>query len=182
VRRGRSRVRTRDFGLWTLDSGQCLHPRSQILLKTFLRFQAVGDDNDGASWKKLVEQRGEKRLSGRRHAGAGQRSALLHAPRQRPHSGSLCDVSEQAACRRRCRVLRQAGGRMLRIRVESRSANRFAYCVLRQVTDGHPVGHLTQYATRNPRLVPKNLGPGSAFSPARLVHRPFRSSPNSRRS
>jgi hypothetical protein len=33
-------------------------------------------------------------------------------PCQGLHRGSFRDVSEQAACRRRCRVLRQAKGRL----------------------------------------------------------------------
>ena len=66
-----------------------------------------------------MENRREKRLRGDGHAGARQRSAKLHALRQGLHSGRLRDVSEQIACRRRCRVLRQAEGRLQGVVVAS---------------------------------------------------------------
>ena len=41
-------------------------PRFQVLLKTFLRLEVVGDDDDGALGEKVVQQGGEKRLGWRR--------------------------------------------------------------------------------------------------------------------
>jgi hypothetical protein len=85
-----------------------LQPSFQILLEAFLGFQIRRDDDHWPVRKDDVEQSGEKRLRRRTNPGARQRSAMLQSPREGLHGGSLRDVSEQIACRRRCRVLRQA--------------------------------------------------------------------------
>ena len=74
-------------------------PRFHVLLKAFLRFEAVGHDDNRSIWKNMPEQRREKRLRGPAHARAGQHASLLQAPRQGSHSGSLRNFSEQTACR-----------------------------------------------------------------------------------
>jgi hypothetical protein len=79
-------------------------------LKTFLRLEVVGHDDHQAARKNIPEQGRKKRLRRMADTRASQHSAILQSPGQGLHSGSLRDVSEQAACRRRCRVLRQAKG------------------------------------------------------------------------
>jgi hypothetical protein len=77
-------------------------------LKTFLRFKVVGDNDDGALREKTLEQNCKKRLRRPADVGASQHSAMLQSLRKALHGGRFQDVSEQVACRRRCRVLRQA--------------------------------------------------------------------------
>jgi hypothetical protein len=96
------------FGLWTVDCGLKTQPRLQVLLKTFLRLEVVGDDDDGALREKILEQGRKKRLRCLADTRASQHSNILQSPRQGLHSGSFRNVSEQVACPRRCRVLRQA--------------------------------------------------------------------------
>ena len=96
------------FGLWTVDCGLKTQPRLQVLLKTFLRLEVVGHDDHRAAREIIPEQGRKKRLRRLADPCASQHSAILQSPRQDLHSGSFRDVSEQAACRRRCRVLRQA--------------------------------------------------------------------------
>jgi hypothetical protein len=90
-----------NFGLWTWGFGLNGQPRFQILLETFLRLEIFGDDDDRPLRKKFLHQCGEKRLRGRVNAGKSQRSASLQSPRERLHSGSFDEVSEQVA-RRLC--------------------------------------------------------------------------------
>ena len=85
-----------------------IKPGFDVLLKTFLRLKVVGDDDDGTLREKILEQNRKKRLRRLADSGASQHSAILQSLRKALHSGSFQDVSEQAACRRRCRVLRQA--------------------------------------------------------------------------
>jgi hypothetical protein len=89
-------------------------PRLQVLLKTFLRLEVVGHDDNRAARESFPEQDRKKRLRRLADTCASQHSAILHSPRQGLHSGSFQDVSEQAACRRRYRVLRQAKGTLQR--------------------------------------------------------------------
>ena len=96
------------FGLWIVDCGLKTQPRFQVLLKTFLRLKVVGDDDNGMLREKILEQNRNKRLRRLADPGASQHSAMLQSLRKALHRGSFQDVSEQAACRRRCRVLRQA--------------------------------------------------------------------------
>lgn len=91
-----------------MDCGLKTQPCLQILLKTFLCLEVVGYDDNRAARENFPEQGGKKRLRRLTDARTSQRSAMLQPPRQGLHSGSLRDVSEQAACHRRCRVLRQA--------------------------------------------------------------------------
>jgi len=79
-------------------------------LKTFLRLEVVGHDDNRAARENFPEQSRKKRLRRLTDASTGQHSAMLHAPRKGLHSGNFRNVSEQFACRRRCRVLRQAKG------------------------------------------------------------------------
>jgi hypothetical protein len=83
-------------------------------LKTFLCLEVVGDDDNRAARENFPEQGRKKRLRRLADTRAGQHSAILQSPRKGLHSGSFRDVSEQAACRRRCRVLRQAQGTLQR--------------------------------------------------------------------
>jgi hypothetical protein len=85
-------------------------PRLQILLKTLLRLEVVGHDDNRAARENIPEQGRKKRLRRLADTRARQHSAILQSPRKALHSGSFRDVSEQTACRRRCRVLRQAKG------------------------------------------------------------------------
>src|ERR1017187_7004719 len=85
-------------------------PRLQVLLKTFLRLEVVGHDDNRAARENFPEQSRKKRLRCLADTRASQHSAILQSSRKGLHSGSFRDVSEQAACRRRCRVLRQAQG------------------------------------------------------------------------
>ena len=98
------------FGLWTVDFGLKTQPRLQVLLKTFLRLKVAGNDDDGALREKILEQNRKKRLRRLADPGTNQHSAMLQSLRKALHRGSFQDVSEQVACRRRCRVLRQAKG------------------------------------------------------------------------
>jgi hypothetical protein len=91
-----------------LDFGLKTQPRLQILLKTFLRLKVVGDDDDGVLRENFLEQNRKKRLCRLADSIASQHSAILQSLRKALHSGSFQDVSEQVACHRRCRVLRQA--------------------------------------------------------------------------
>ena len=113
-------------------------PRFQILLKTLLRLEAVRDDDDGPSGKKLVQQCGEERLGGGSHAGERQCAARLQAPGERLRGGSgqypveqavyrvtLCGwcigpAWSDAACRRDSGILRQAWERLQPTGIESR--------------------------------------------------------------
>jgi hypothetical protein len=97
-----------DFGLWALDFGWQCQPRFQILLEAFLLFQVVRDDDQRPVRKKFSDQRRQKGLRGNADTGARQRSAMLQSPGEGLHGGSLRDISEQAACRRRLCVMRQA--------------------------------------------------------------------------
>ena len=83
-------------------------PGLDVLLENFLSFQIGSDGDDGPMRKQFMNQRHEKWMCRRADAGAGQRSAILQSPREGLHSGSERNVSEQIACRRRYRVLRQA--------------------------------------------------------------------------
>ena len=83
-------------------------PCLQVLLETFLRLEVVGDDDNRAARENFPEQSRKKRLCRLADTRASQHSAMLQAPGQGLHGGSFRDVSEQAACRRRCRVMRQA--------------------------------------------------------------------------
>jgi hypothetical protein len=85
-----------------------LQPRLDVLLEAFLNFQIRRDDNERPLWKNILNQNRKKRLRRLANTGTGQHSAILQSPRERLHGGSFRDVSEQVACRRRCRVLRQA--------------------------------------------------------------------------
>lgn len=96
-------------------------PRLQVLLKTFLRLEVVGHDDNRAARENFPEQDRKKRLRRRADTRASQHSTILQPPRKALHSGSFRDVSEQAACRRRCRVLRQAKGHSQR---EAESSSR----------------------------------------------------------
>ena len=87
-----------------------IKPGFDVLLKTFLRLKVVGDDDDGAARENFPEQNRKKRLRRLADACASQHSAILQSLRKALQSGSFQDVSEQVACRRRCRVLRQAKG------------------------------------------------------------------------
>jgi hypothetical protein len=87
-----------------------IKPGFDVLLKTFLRLKIVGNDDDGALREKNLEQDRKKRLRRLADTCTIQHSAILQSLRKALHSGSFRDVSEQAACRRRCRVLRQAKG------------------------------------------------------------------------
>ena len=98
------------FGLWTVDCGLKTQPRLQVLLKTFLRLKVVGDDDNGTLREKKLEQNRKKRLRRLADPGASQHSAMLQSQCKALHRGSFQDVSEQVACRRRCRGLRQAKG------------------------------------------------------------------------
>ena len=111
------------FGLRTLDCGLKTQPRLQIQMKALLRFEVVGDGDNRAFGKNLPEQSRNERLGRLADTGTSQHSALLHAPGQGLHRGSWQDVSEQIACRRRCRVLRQAKER-LQPKVEPSSRRR----------------------------------------------------------
>lgn len=77
-------------------------------MKTFLRLEAVGDDDDGAAGEKLPKQGGEKWLGRRANFHAGQRSPSFQSPGEGAHSGSLREVSEHIACRLDWGILRQA--------------------------------------------------------------------------
>jgi len=74
-------------------------PCLQILLKTFLGFEAVGDDDNRAVRENLLEQRGEKRPGGGANSGFGQHSTILQSSCEALHSGSLRDVSGTSGCR-----------------------------------------------------------------------------------
>ena len=95
------------FGLRTLDCGLKTQPCLHVLLEVFLCFEVVGDDDNRPLRKNLPEQSRNERLGRLADTGTSQHSAMLHAPGQGLHRGSWQDVSEQIACRRRCRVLRQ---------------------------------------------------------------------------
>jgi hypothetical protein len=92
-----------------LDFGLNLQPCFNVLLETFLRFQVFDDDDDWPVGEDFLKKNGKERLRSPGNTGARQRSAILQSPREGLHSGRLCDISEQMACHRRCRVLRQAG-------------------------------------------------------------------------
>jgi hypothetical protein len=77
-------------------------------LKIFLRLEVVSHDDNRAAWENFPEQGRKKRLRRLADSRASQHSAMLQSPGKGLHSGSFQDVSEQAACRRRCRVMRQA--------------------------------------------------------------------------
>lgn len=77
-----------------MGGGLQTEPRFEILLKTFLRFQDISDDDDWASWKLLGEKSGEKRAGGFVDAGTGQQSPILQALRKGLHGGILRDLSE----------------------------------------------------------------------------------------
>jgi hypothetical protein len=96
------------FGLWTVDCGIKTQPRLHVLLKTFLCLEVVGHDDNRAARENFQEQGRKKRLCRLADTRASQHSAILQSPGQGLHSGSFRDVSKQAACRRRCRVMRQA--------------------------------------------------------------------------
>jgi hypothetical protein len=91
-----------------------IKPSFDVLLKTFLRLKVVGDDDNGALREKILEQNRKKWLRRLADTCASQHSAILQSLRKALHSGSFQDVSEQVACRRRCRVLRQAQGTLQR--------------------------------------------------------------------
>ena len=95
-----------DFGFRV--SGFGFQPCLQVLLKTFLRLEVVGHDDHRAARENFPEQDRKKWLRRLADTGASQHSAMLQSLRKALHSGSFRDVSEQAAGRRRCRVLRQA--------------------------------------------------------------------------
>ena len=111
---GSGRLWIAGLGLWGFGGGLNLQPGFNILLKTFLRFQIRGDDDQWPTGKNGLQQNRKERLCRPANAVHGQRSAMLQSLRQGLHSGRVCDISEQMACRRRCRVLRQAGGRSQR--------------------------------------------------------------------
>jgi hypothetical protein len=92
-----------------LDFGLNLQPCFNVLLETFLRFQVFNNDDDWTVRGNFLKKNGKKRLRGPADSGTRQCSAILQSLREGLHSGRLCDISEQMACRRRCRVLRQAG-------------------------------------------------------------------------
>jgi hypothetical protein len=104
-----------DFGPWTaprkrsgLDFRLKREPRLQILLKALLRFESVGDNDERAVRKKLMEQSCEEWLRARADAGESQRFSLLQSPCQRLHGGSVSDAGKDVACRRMLRFARQA--------------------------------------------------------------------------
>ena len=84
-------------------------PRFQVLLKAFLGLEMVRNNDNRLVGENVAEQKRQKRLGGGTNSGHGQHSAILHSPCEGLHSGSFQDVGEPVACRRRCRVLRQAG-------------------------------------------------------------------------
>lgn len=89
-----------NVGRWTLDLGRSkIEPRLDVLLKTFLGFEAVCYDNDWPLRKDLAQKNAEKGLSGGVDADTGQCAAILQSPQQGLHSGSLRNLSEQIACR-----------------------------------------------------------------------------------
>ena len=79
------------------------------MLDGFLGFEAVGDDDDRTIRKLAVDGGGEEGTGGWADAGARQCAALLQSPGKGLHGGSLREAVEQAACRRRCGLGRQAG-------------------------------------------------------------------------
>ena len=81
-------------------------------MKTFLRFEVVGDQDNGAPGEKVMQQGGKKRLGGCTNAHPGQCAARLQSPGDGLHGGSLGNSVEQQACRRGLRILRQASGRL----------------------------------------------------------------------
>ena len=83
-------------------------PRLQVLLKTFLSLKIFSDEHHGPVGVKTLQERRQERLGGRGDAGKSQRSALLHAPGERLHGGSIQDISEPIARRLCWRILRQA--------------------------------------------------------------------------
>ena len=96
---------------WEYNFANCglkIQPCFDVLLKTFLRLEVVGHDDHRAARENFPEQDRKKRLRRLADTGASQHSAMLQSLRKALHSGSFRDVSEQAAGRRRCRVLRQA--------------------------------------------------------------------------
>lgn len=113
-------------GFLTRHAPRITHPRFEVLLKTFLRLETVGDDDNRSGWKKLSQQGRQKRLGRRVNAGIRQCAARLQSPCQGLHSGSPRNPVEQvvyrvsscgiclgparihAACRRDLGILRQA--------------------------------------------------------------------------
>ena len=63
-------------------------------MKTFLRLHARRDRDDDAFWKTFPQQRDHERLRRRADAVERQRSALLHAPQDGLHGGSVRDLRE----------------------------------------------------------------------------------------
>jgi hypothetical protein len=69
------------FGGSRIRNGFCTKrkPRFQILMKRFLRLDAVGYGDDWAFGKELVENKGEEGLRRGMNAGIRQDASLLHA-------------------------------------------------------------------------------------------------------
>lgn len=124
-------------GGWSGNFG--FQPCLDVLLTAFLRFEAVGDDDNGPVWEDVPEQCGKKRLGGLRHAGTSQRTALLQSPREGLRSGSLGNSGEQIACRRDWEILRQARASSQETQ-EASSDGQSAHQKSRQKTLASPVG------------------------------------------
>ncbi len=75
-------------------------PGLNVLVKIFLLFELRGDDHDGTAGEKMPQQRGQKRLRGLADAAARQCAALLQAPLQGLHGGSLRDGGKKIVCHR----------------------------------------------------------------------------------
>ena len=86
-----------------------MQPGVYVLLKGLLGLEAVGDDDERALRKLTVNRGGEKGPGGWTDAGTKQCAALLQSPGKGLHGGSLREAVEQAACRRRSGLVRQAG-------------------------------------------------------------------------
>ena len=85
-----------------------LQPGRNVLMKTLLRLESRGHNDDGTIRKKVSQYRGQKRLPGRADAGAGHSASLLQSPLQGLHGGSSRDGGKKTVCPRSYRIFCQA--------------------------------------------------------------------------
>ena len=83
--------RARDIGI--------LKPRLNVLVIEFLGFEAIGDDDNGASWKQARQEHCQKRVGRRVNHVERRKTPMLHAPKQRLRSGSRQNDRELPASR-----------------------------------------------------------------------------------
>jgi hypothetical protein len=85
-----------------------LHPSGEILVKGFLLFHTLSDDDQGAVRQQPLQEGGKEGLSRWGDVAAGNETSLLQAPCNQLHSGSCFQAREQMACRSGFDCLRQA--------------------------------------------------------------------------